>query len=238
MPGYQNLPVVFDYVVGIAYTAALIWLISGTLFRVVVWLRSRSELSIPLAPAPSTRVGVAGRLALELFIFRSLWRASRITWAASLAFHYGLLLVLLMHLRFVVDYLPIWLLPVLRISGWATVALMTGLLALFLRRCLVDRLRYISAPSDYLHLVLIMSIAASGILLKRVWPTDLYQVGNFLRGALTFSWQSLPDHIGLVVHLMLVLLLLLIYPISKLVHSAGIFVTPTFTQRDSRGKHS
>lgn len=226
----------FDYVIGFAYTAALFWLVTGTLFKVVFWLRSQSRLSIPLAPAPATNAGVAGRMMLELFVFRSLWRASRLTWMASIALHYGLLLVLLMHLRFAADYLPLWLVPFIRISGWASLALIGGLLILFLRRCLVDRIRYISAPSDYLHLLLIMAIALSGVLLKRAWPTDLYQVGSFLRGAVTLSWQPLPDHTGLVVHLLLVLLLLLVFPISKLVHGVGILVTPTFTQRDSSGK--
>ena len=169
---------------------------------------------------------------LECFAFRSLARADSVTWLASLAFHYGLLLVLIVHLRFVFPQLPLWLIPFIRISGWATAGLMLGLAVLLLRRIIVDRIRYISAPSDYLHLILLLSVVASGAVLKRLWPTDLFAVGQFMRGAMTFGWQALPTHAGLWLHLGLVLVLMLIFPISKLLHGAGILFSPTFNQRD------
>lgn len=234
--GYLNPPVVFDRIIGIAFTAAFIWVVLGTLFKTFVWMRSRSSLTIVLAPAPTSYLGVAGRLLLELFTFRSLWRASPLTWIASLAMHYGFLLILLMHLRFVFKNLPLWLVPLIQYSGWAALCMLGGLSILFMRRVLVDRIRYVSSPSDYLHLLLLFFLALSGVLLKRIWPTDLYAAGEFLRGALSFSWQPLPDHTGLLVHVLLVLLLLLIFPVSKLVHGIGILFAPTFVQRDAAGK--
>lgn len=222
---FENLP-------GYLLTAAFIWLLAATVWRLASWARTPSPLPIPLAPAPRTTAGVVARLLLEFFAFRSLARADKVTWLASLAFHYGLLLMLIVHLRFVLPTLPVWLLPFIRISGWATAGLMLGLAVLLLRRIVVDRIRYISAPSDYLHLLLLLVIAGSGVALKRLWPTDLYAVGQFLRGALTFGWQGLPSHAGLWLHLALVLLLILVFPISKLLHGAGILFSPTFNQRD------
>lgn len=108
-----------------------------------------------------------------------------------------------------------------------------GLFILLLRRVLVDRVRYISSPSDYLHLVLLMSIALSGFALKRYWPVNTSSVGEFLRGAITLQWQSLPDSAVLVVHLLCVLLLFFVFPISKLLHGIGIVFSPTLNQRDA-----
>jgi len=216
----------------IALTLAVGIGVLGTLARVVVWARTPNPLPIPLAPAPRTTLGVAGRLGLELFAFRSLARASLPTWLPAILFHYGLLLVLLVHLRFLLPALPTWLLPFIGASGWATGALVAGLAALLLRRVAVDRVRRVSAPSDYLHLVLLLAIAFTGTALKRLWPVDLYPVGAFLRGVFTLDWQLLPAHAGLIAHLSTALVLLAVFPISKLVHAPGIAFAPTFHQRD------
>ena len=232
MPVCPSPRAVFDTAFGIAYSLALLWLLAGTAYRTSIWLRSRSKYLIPLAPAPRSTGGVAGRLALELFTFRSLARASRITWLASLAFHYGLLWVLIVHLRFVFETLPLILLPFIQFSGWATLSLLSGLVVLLARRLMVDRIRYISAPSDYLHLVLLLAIGLSGTLLKRVWPVNLFEVGEFLRGVIKIDWVAMPDHVGVWVHLTLVLVLVLVFPVSKLVHGVGIVFSPTFNQQD------
>lgn len=137
-----------------------------------------------------------------------------------------------MHLRFVFEQLPLFLIPIIQYSLWATAGFLFGLTVLLARRLLIDRIRYISAPSDYLHLVLLLGIGLSGTAVKRIWPANLYEVGEFLRGVLTLQWVSLTFHGGLLIHLSLVLLLLLVFPVSKLVHGVGIVLSPTFNQRD------
>ena len=83
---------------------------------------------------------------------------------------------------------------------------------------------------------LLGAILVSGTLLKRVWPTDLARVGAWLRGTLALDWQPLPAHAGLWTHLGLVAALLLVFPISKLVHAPGVAFAPTFHQRDRAGR--
>ena len=222
-------------VLAAASTLALGVLLVGTAARVLVWVRTPSPLPIPLAPAPRDRAGVAGRLLLELFAFRSLARASLATWLPAVLFHYALLMLLVVHLRLLYPILPLWLVPFLGASGWATLALVAGLGALLARRALVDRVRRISAPSDHLHLVLLLAIALSGTALKRLWPVEVHPVGEFVRGVLALDWQPLPAHAGLVVHLVLALALFAVFPISKLVHAPGIAFAPTFHQRDPTG---
>ena len=226
-----NRPVVSN-TVGWVFSAALAWLLIITAWKILQWLRTPSPLPIPLSPAPATRFGVAGRIFLELFAFRALARANKWTWIASIVFHYALLLIMLMHLRFVLPHLPLVLLPFIRFSTVATVALLVALFVLLVRRCVIDRLRYISSPSDYLHLLLIMALALSGTALRNWWPTDLYAIGQFVRGALSLSWQPLPAQLGVWIHVSLALVLMLVFPISKLLHGVAIPFTPTLNQRD------
>lgn len=233
MQDYPNLPVVFDTLLGVSFTLLFMWAVLGTLYRMASWLRTPSPLPIPLTPAPRSRAGVVGRLCLEVFIFRALARANKPTWVASILFHYGLLFILIMHMRFFYAYLPGWLIPFVVWSGWAAAAAVVGLCVLLLRRIIVDRVRYISSPSDYLHLVLLLSIVFSGYALKRFWPVNTSTVGEFLRGALSFQWQPLPDSAVLVIHLVCVLLLFFVFPISKLLHGAGIVFSPTLNQREN-----
>lgn len=232
MPDCPNPPVVSELLPGILFALVFYWALIATFYRAFIWKRTASPLPIPLTPAPQSRAGVVGRLLLELVLFRSLARASLITWVGSILFHYGLLWLLIMHLRLLFPQLPLALLPFIQFSGWALLAMMSGLLILLLRRCLVDRVRYVSSPSDYLHLLLLMAIGITGALIKRHWPADLYSTGEFLRGALTAQWQSLPDSASLMVHLALVSVLLLIFPVSKLIHSIGIVFSPTWNQRE------
>lgn len=232
MPDCPNPPVVFDTALGVAYSLGLLWVLAGTVYRTVLWLKAKSRFSIPLSPAPRSRLGAVGRLGLELFAFRSLARANKPIWLASLLFHYGLLWILIVHLRFVFESLPLFLIPFIQFSGWASAAMIIGLLILLGRRLFVERIRYISAPSDYLHLFLLLGIGLSGLLLKRFWPVPLHEVGLFLRGAFTLNWTTLPNHAGLLLHLSLVLILLLVYPISKLIHGVGVAFAPTFNQVD------
>jgi len=216
---------------GPLFSLLLAWSLGALVWRLLRWARTPQPVPIPLTPAPRSRAGVIARLAGELFVFRSLLRATRITWLSSLALHYGLLGILLVHARLLMPVLPAWMVPVLQVSGWATLACLAGIVVLAARRVLIDRMRYISVPSDHLHLVLLAAIVLSGAALKRWWPTDLHAAGQFLRGALSLQWQPLPAHAGLWLHLTLVGLLILVFPISKLVHGVAIPFTPTWNTR-------
>jgi len=48
-----------------------------------------------------------------------------------------------------------------------------------------------------------------------------------------FDWQALPSSIGLYVHLSLVAVLMMIFPVSKLLHAPGLFFSPSRNQADN-----
>jgi len=101
------------------------------------------------------------------------------------------------------------------------------------RRFLVERVRYITGPSDHLMLLLLIGIAASGLMMKYVVHTDIVAVKAFALGLIHFNWQPLPADPVLLVHLGLVLILMFIFPVSKLLHAPGVFFSPSRNQVDN-----
>ena len=205
----------------------------GVAYRIALYARTPAPLNIPTTPAPTGIGGVVMRMFREVVLFESLFKASKWTWLFGWLFHFGLLLALLRHLRYFTE--PIW--------GWvnwlqpagiyAGFAMLIGLLGLWSRRILVDRVRYISSPSDHLMCALLTAIAATGLLMKYIFHTNIIAVKGFFLGLLSLKILPLPTDPTLLIHLALAAVLLLIFPISKLLHAPGIFFSPTRTQPDN-----
>jgi nitrate reductase gamma subunit len=213
------------------YTATVI-LVAGLVAKIRQYARTPAPLKIPTTPAPTTRGGVVARLFREVVFFESLFKGSKWSWLFGWLFHFGLFIVLVRHLRYFTE--PIWFVAALvqDIGVYMGFVMLLGLLGLLARRSLVDRLRYISAPSDYLMLVLLIAIGGSGLLMKYVARTDIVGVKAFFLGLMRFDWQPLPADAVLLIHLALVAALMIIFPFSKLLHAPGLFFSPTRNQAD------
>jgi nitrate reductase gamma subunit len=214
------------------YFAAVVFL-TGLVGKVVQYARMPAPLKIPTTPAPTTTGGVVLRLAREVVFFESLFRGNKWTWIFGWVFHFGLFLVTLRHLRYFVD--PVWV-PIQLIQPFGMyggIAMVLGLLGLWARRFLVDRVRYITGPSDHLILGLLVLIGCSGLLMSFVVHTDIVSVKEFFRGLMAFDIRPLPADPLLLVHLFLVAALMIIFPYSKLLHAPGLFFSPTRNQVDN-----
>jgi len=230
------------------YIATLI-LVIGVGRKIYTYAKTPAPLKIPTTPAPTTRTGVVARMAREVVFFESLFKSTKWTWLFGWVFHMSLFLVLARHFRYFQDPLWTWVGFIQPFGKYAALTMMAGLAGLWLRRIAVDRVRYISSPSDHLMLALIMAIGASGILMSGLltkfgfsaafaFRTDIVQVKQFFIGLLTFNWQTLPSDPMLLIHLTLVATLMIVFPISKLLHVPGVFFSPTRNQvenaRDQR----
>ena len=192
-------------------------------------------------------------MALEVLLFRSLFRNTKVEfregrpvyggakwlWLAGLDFHWSFLIILLRHLRFFSEPVPCG-----RKSFWRAsdglfelefppfiltdAFLLVSVTYLFLRRVAIPQLRYISLPSDYFPLLLILAIGLSGFLMRHVYKVDLLRVKDLALGLVLFR-PHIPEGIGLIfyLHLFLVSVLLVYFPMSKLVHMGGVFLSPT-----------
>lgn len=214
------------------YYAAAGILVVGVLTRCLRYARTPQPLKIPIPPAPTTRRGVALRMLLEVTLFKSLFRSNKWIWLFGWMFHVALLAVLLRHLRYFTEPVWTWVALIQPVGLYAGFAMLAALLGLWARRFLVDRVRYISSPSDHLMLALLAAIAASGLAMKYVAHTDIVALKAFFLGLMAFSWQPLPADPALLVHLALVATLMIVFPISKLLHAPGVFFSPSLNQVD------
>ena len=205
--------------------------------------------------SPSNNWWAALRVATEVLFFRSLFRnlkvnltkdgpkisyfSSKWLWLGAIAFHYSFLVVLLRHLRFFTQPVPGFVhlldqidgflevgLPQVQISGFLLLIAVTYLL---IRRIVVPQVRYISLPADYFPLFLIIGIALSGILMRYWFKVDVVAVKKLTLSLVHLHPKIPQEGIGWIfyVHLFLVCVLFAYFPFSKLVHMAGIFLSPT-----------
>jgi nitrate reductase gamma subunit len=220
------------------FYSALFYLATGVFviglgLKIRGYAKTPAPLKIPTTPSPITMGGVRWRMAREVVFFESLFKSSKWTWIFGWTFHMALLLVVLRHLRYFQE--PVWL-PVVLIQPFGTYAgfaMVAGLGGLWARRWLVDRVRYISTPSDHLMLALLVAIGVTGLGMRFVAHTDIVAVKMFVLGLMRLDWQSLPADPVLLVHLAFVAVLMLIFPISKLLHAPGLFFSPTRNQADN-----
>ncbi len=252
--------------VAVPYLAVLVF-IAGFILKVVKWGKAPVPFHIPTTCGqqktlpwirhskldnPSTTLGVIGRMALEVFLFRSLFRnlkteindgkvsygSNKWLWLGGLAFHVSFFVVLIRHLRFFSEPVPLWVNTIGAVDGFMQVGvphmLMTGVVLLvaggylLLRRMFNQQVKYISLPADYFPLFLILGIALSGILMRYFIKVDIVKVKELTMGLASMN-AKVPDGIGAIffIHLFLISVLFVYFPFSKLMHLGGIFLSPT-----------
>jgi nitrate reductase gamma subunit len=88
--------------------------------------------------------------------------------------------------------------------------------------------RYISLPTDYFPLFMIMAIAITGILMRYLLKVDIVSAKQLVMGLVTFH-PVVPQGIGVLfyMHFFLVSCFFAYFPFSKLVHLGGVFLSPT-----------
>ncbi len=260
--GWNNL-----FAVIIPYAALAIFIL-GLIYRVVRWARSPVPFHIPTTcgqqkslpwiksekiESPSSTWGVVARMALEVLLFRSLFRndkvrledkqravftGNRFLWLGGLVFHWSLLVILFRHSRLFMEPVPAFLIFVRDIDGIiqglipavfiTDIAILIALTYLFLRRVVFPQMRYISLPSDYFALFLLLGTVILGVLIRTAWKVDVESIKVLAMGVFTFN-PVVPVGLNAAfyIHIFLASILFAYFPFSKLVHGPGVFLSPT-----------
>ncbi|MBF0139473.1 MAG: respiratory nitrate reductase subunit gamma [Magnetococcales bacterium] len=217
--------------------AVLVVFVAGFVWKIALYARSPAPLLIPTTPAPVTYIGVKMRLMREVVFFESLFKADKLLWALGYAFHVTMLLVLIRHIRYFFETMPPYFEEYQIIGKLAGFAMVGALTLLMARRILIDRVRHISSIADHLILLLFLGIGGSGLLMDYVLRPDIIAI----KRAMTTLWTSPeatlsvtgPGDVLFILHLIMVAVLLLIIPFSKLMHMDGIFFSPSRNQVDN-----
>jgi nitrate reductase gamma subunit len=250
----------------VPYLAFSVFL-AGLCYRVLRWAWTPVPFRIPVscgqqkslpwiksarADNPSTGWGVFARMAGEILLFRSLFRNTRARldgkrlifgentylWLGALAFHWALLMILLRHLRLVLEPVPKFVDTLEQLDSFfqvgtpqlylSDVVLLASLTYLLLRRFRDPLVRYISLFTDYFALFLLLGIGISGVLMRYFIRADVASVKQLALSLAAFR-PTLPSTLSpiVLVHLLLVSMLAAYLPFSKLMHAGGVFLSPT-----------
>jgi nitrate reductase gamma subunit len=243
------------FLLGLVYRV-LAWARAPVPFKITS--SSGQQTSLPWIEAekldsPPDAKWTVGRVAMEVLFFRSLFRntkaslhpgpnlvqqSDRLLWLGALVFHWSFLIIFLRHLRFFLEPVPAFVQGLERVDELfqvavptlflTDVAIVATLLYLLGRRFLNPLVRYISLPSDYLALYLLLGVALSGILMRYFTRVDLLAAKQLALGLVTLR-PTVPEGIGLTfyVHVFFVSVLFAYFPFSKLMHLGGVFLSPT-----------
>lgn len=255
----------------VPYIALGVFLL-GVVYKILQWAKVPVPFRIPTTCGqqkslpfienkplenPHNTLSVIGRMALEIFLFRSLFRntksdlaqeasgprlvygSTKWLWLAGLLFHYTFLIIFIRHFKFFVEPVPSFVLALQSLDGFFQIGLpilyltdvvvVVAVTYLLLRRLWVPQLRYISLASDYFPLLLILGIVGTGMWMRYFGKVDLLGVKELATGLLTFAPRLPAEPIGAMfyVHLFLVSALMIYFPFSKLMHMPGVFMSPT-----------
>jgi nitrate reductase gamma subunit len=261
----------------IPYLAATLF-VAGFIYRIILWSSSPVPFHVPTVcgqqkslpwiradnrESPYNNRGLLWRMALEVLLFRSLFRNDRAAldstsqrlvygsnkylWLGGLLFHWSLLAVVVRHLRFFTEPVPGFVESLQGLDGvfqltlpafYVTdVLILLALTYLFLRRVIFPQMRYISLAADYFAIFLLFGIVLSGVLMRHVYEIDVEAAKVFVMSVISLRPEAPTIGVIFYVHLFLVSLLFAYFPWSKLMHMGGVFLSPTRNlKNDSRAR--
>ena len=214
------------FFIGLAYFATFAF-VAGLLWKLVGYLRTSTPLPHALTPAPKTEGGAVLRVLGEVTLFQSLFKADKWLWAGAWIFHAALVSVLFRHLRYFTYPVPGLVLYMESVAIFFGVLFGAVALFLFWRRLGLPRTLYVSNIPDYFALVLLGLIAGTGLLVSYWLHVNIVDVKGFILGLMTFHPVEVPRHPLFLLHLFFVLLLMIYFPFSKLLHAGGVFFSPS-----------
>ena len=225
---YYFIGSVLPYVTLVVFTI-------GVLYRLGRWVGARIVHRIVLSPFSGTPTDVVVNIGAEAVFFRSIFRTDKKLWGGAWLMHVALFSVLGGHLLGIYtlgrEFVYIGASETLSEHMSDLLGLTFGLLLLVMllyllyRRVTINEVRVISSPSDYLHLFLILGIVAVGDIM-RLFPAtgiDYFPVRVWVTGILTGAPVPFPQVPLFALHMLLVQILMMVFPFSKLMHSLGMF---------------
>jgi nitrate reductase gamma subunit len=248
--------------------AAVATFLVGVVLKILAWAKVPVPFRIPTTcgqqkslpwikqsrlDSPFTFLGVLGRMALEVLLFRSLFRNTKVElregprlvygeekwlWLAAIAFHWSFLVIFVRHLRFFMEPVP-WLIRIVETADsffqigapilyLTDLAILAALAYLLFRRLYDPQIRYLSLLADHFPLLLLIGLCGTGVLMRYFTRVDIVAIKELAMGLVTFK-PVVPATIGplFFVHLFLLSVLIAYFPFSKLMHLGGVFLSPT-----------
>lgn len=224
------------YFVGqvLPYIAGAIFLI-GVTYRVAGWLKVPVPFQLTLFPAPASGADRLAAVGTEVLFFKSLYRNDKSLWSWAWLLHVALAMVIGGHI--VGIYFLMNQFTLIGLSAPASqamssflgtvfgIALLAAIIALFYRRLADPVVKRLSDPADFIDLLFVLVIVITGNHMRLPGvEVDLPAVRAYMGGLLSFHPVPIPDSGVFIAHFTTVMLFLIYFPFSKMLHFAGFLV--------------
>ena len=214
----------------------------GILFKVVGWLKASKTLFNPSQRGLSISF-ILKELVLDIIFFRKVARRSLSLWLMTFPMHILSALIIFGHTRSMGLWSASWftfLAPeevltywVPLVAGWIIFA---ELILLLLRRLVYTHIRGISRWDDYFLLILLIAIMFAGNMM-RVLPHGEEPFTLSIPYLFTMHLHDTPPLEWMTLHMILIEVLVMYLPFSKLIHILTGVISSIGYQRDKAPLH-
>lgn len=216
---------IFPYVSGVIF-------LLGLVHKLRQWLTVPAPLPITIFPVPGS---LSGRLVVflkEMLLFNSLYRHNRQLWLFSWTMHITLGLIIVGHITgiyFLGEQFSVLGITKEESRAWsyslgmtAGVLLVISLVGLLWRRLYQPEVRATSDLPNYVEIGLLAGITLTGIFLRiSLAAPDLELIREYLISLIFFHPGDMPNFPWFLWHFILLNILVMYLPYSKLVHGLG-----------------
>jgi nitrate reductase gamma subunit len=214
MKAVGTVLVIFAYICYAVFVLRVIW-------RIVLILKIRENRS----PVPQYRSSPGGttfitmlKMGRDIVLLTRLFRVNPLLWIGEWTFHAAFFLILMRHLRFVVDN-PSGALMNLEVAGGiAGYLLPAALIYVLIIKLVVERKKYFST-GNFVLLFLLLLLGITGVVMKNFIHPDIVDIKNFISHALAFKFRQAPESRLFMVHFVAAFIFLAYIP-------AHVFAAP------------
>jgi nitrate reductase gamma subunit len=210
--------IIFAYLCYLIFALRIIW-------RIYLLSKIRKDTDIPAMPPPKTTFLTVIRTVRDIVLLTRLFKSNPLLWFGEWVLHAAFVLVLIRHLRYVLDTAPVWLMN-LEFAGFLAGHVMPiALMYIFAVKFLIEKKKYFLTQNFFLLLLLFL-LSTTGIIMRNFMPPDIIEIKIFITGALSLKTGPAPDSLLFIVHFVTASIFLAFIP-------AHIFAAP-FTMLEAR----
>lgn len=209
--------------------------IGGVVCRIACWLQVPVPFQLTQFPSPANGASRAVEICREVLFFQSLRHNDQLLWWWVWLFHLALAMIIIGHIAGISTLMHQFTMFGFSAAQSETISAVLGsaagllfiisLLVLFYRRTADSKVKRLSDPADYFDLLLLLAIAVTGNHMRLpIMHPDLAAIRDYLYSLIIFRPVPIPENWIFISHFLLVEILLIYFPFSKLMHFAGAIV--------------
>ncbi len=149
---------------------------------------------------------------LDIIFLRRLLRVNRTLWFGEWAFHVSFILVVLGHLRYIIEPVPSLFIHLNCISKHAGYVLPLSIIYIVLVRLKINEKGDYFSKKNLLLVTLLFTMGITGIIMRFFVRQDIIDIKHYVLGILSFNLNPLPGSPFFIIHYILFLAVLLYLP--------------------------